>query len=62
MTTFEDRERGFEAKFAHGQDVRFRIIARRDKLVGRRAADQVGLDAAGREAFVQLVLGVARRR
>ena len=34
MTTFDKREEGFEAKFAHDQELRFLAIARRNKLLG----------------------------
>ncbi|RYY72584.1 MAG: DUF1476 family protein, partial [Proteobacteria bacterium] len=38
MTTFDDREKGFESKFALDQDQEFRAMARRNKLLGRWAA------------------------
>ncbi|MFN4098565.1 MAG: DUF1476 domain-containing protein [Pararhodobacter sp.] len=49
MTTFDDRENAFEAKFAHDADMAFKALARRDKLVGAWAADLLGLtgDAVG---------------
>lgn len=43
MTTFDDRERGFEAKFAHDQEARFRAEARRNRLLGLWAAERLGL-------------------
>lgn len=43
MTTFDAREAGFEAKFAHDTDSEFRLHARRDKLVGLWAAAKLGL-------------------
>ena len=43
MPMFEDRERAFEAKFAHGEEFRFLVTARRDKLFARRVAGQLGL-------------------
>lgn len=42
MTTFEDREKAFEAKFAHDAEMRFNIRARRDRLVGLWAAGLLG--------------------
>ena len=42
MTTFDDRENAFEAKFAHDNDMQFRAGARRNKLVGLWAADLLG--------------------
>ncbi|MFX8485525.1 ATPase inhibitor subunit zeta, partial [Acinetobacter baumannii] len=44
MTMFDDRERAEEAKFAHDQETVFRIQARRNKLLGQWAAEQMGLD------------------
>jgi hypothetical protein len=42
MTTFDDRENAFEAKFAHDSEMQFRAEARRNKLVGLWAADLLG--------------------
>lgn len=42
MTTFDDREHAFEAKFAHDEEMQFKAIARRNKLVGLWAAALLG--------------------
>lgn len=42
MTTFDDREHAFEAKYAHDADMQFRAEARRNKLVGLWAAGLLG--------------------
>ncbi len=42
MTTFDDREHAFEAKFAHDAEMQFRAEARRNKLVGLWAAELLG--------------------
>ena len=42
MTTFDDRETAFEAKFAHDADMQFRAEARRNKLLGFWAAGLMG--------------------
>lgn len=42
MTTFDERERAFEAKFAHDADMRFRAEARANKLLGLWAAEILG--------------------
>ena len=42
MTTFEDRENAFEAKFAHDSEMQFRAEARRNKLLGLWAAELMG--------------------
>jgi hypothetical protein len=49
MTTFNDREKGFERKFAHDEELRFRATARRNKLLGLWAAEKLGL--SGDEAL-----------
>lgn len=48
MTTFDKREQGFEAKFAHDEEFMFKAAARSNKLLGLWAAGQLGLsgDAA----------------
>ena len=43
MTTFDDRQRAAEAKFAHDADLRFKAEARRNRLLGVWAADLLGL-------------------
>jgi hypothetical protein len=46
MTTFDKREQGFEAKFAHDEELMFRAMARSNKLLGNWAAAQLGLTGA----------------
>lgn len=43
MTQFDDRERAFESKFAHDEQMNFRIVARRNRLAGEWAARKMGL-------------------
>ena len=43
MTTFDDREKAFEAGFAHTQEVEFKAAARRDRVVGLWAGEKLGL-------------------
>jgi hypothetical protein len=56
MTTFDDREKGFEAKFAHDADMEFRVIARRNRLIGLWAADRLGLSDVEAEAYARAVI------
>ena len=42
MTTFDKREEGFEKKFAHDEELRFKANARRNKLLGLWAAEKLG--------------------
>lgn len=44
MTTFDDRERGFEKKFAMEQDSEFKATARRNRMLGEWAAGLMGLE------------------
>ena len=53
MTTFDERERAFEAKFARDQEMQFRIHARRDRLLGLWAAERMGLTDAEAETYAR---------
>jgi hypothetical protein len=56
MTTFDDREKAFEAKFAHDQDFAFRVTARRNRLLGQWAAGLMKLTAAETDAYAKAVV------
>ncbi|TGX50270.1 DUF1476 domain-containing protein [Sphingomonas gei] len=56
MTTFDDRERGFEAKFAHDEDIAFRIAARRNRLLGQWAAAKMKLTPEETDAYAKAVV------
>ena len=56
MTQFDDRERAFETKFAHDEEMKFRIAARRNKLLGQWAARQMGLTEAEAESYAKDVV------
>ncbi|HET7282967.1 MAG TPA: DUF1476 domain-containing protein [Sphingomicrobium sp.] len=56
MTQFDDRERAFESKFAHDEEMKFRITARRNRLLGEWAARQMGLTQAEAEAYAKDVV------
>ncbi len=56
MSTFEDREHAFEAKFAHDAEMLFKAEARRNKLVGLWAADLLGKTGADAEAYAQEII------
>ena len=51
MSTFDKREEGFESKFAHDEELRFKARARRNKLVGLWAAEKLGMTGAAAEAY-----------
>ncbi|WP_201842157.1 DUF1476 domain-containing protein [Microvirga zambiensis] len=52
MTLFEDRERAFEQMFVHDEEAQFRALARRNKLLGQWAANQLGLTGTKADAYV----------
>ncbi len=57
-TTFDERERGFEAKFAHDEELRFLALARRDKLFALWAVEHAGATGANREQLIHDLLEV----
>jgi len=56
MTTFDDREQAFEAKFAHDEEMAFRVLARRNRLLGEWAARRMGLTEVEGEAYAKEVI------
>jgi hypothetical protein len=56
MTTFDKREEGFEKKFAHDEELRFKATARRNKLLGLWAAEKMGVSGAAAEAYAKEVV------
>ena len=56
MTTFDDRERAFEAKWVHDADTRFKVEARRNRVVGLWAAGEKGLTREAAEDFAAAVI------
>jgi hypothetical protein len=56
MTQFDDRERAFEAKFARDEEMQFRIIARRNRLLGEWATKLMNLSDVETEAYAKDVV------
>jgi hypothetical protein len=56
MTTFDNRENAFENKFAHDEEMQFKITARRNKLVGLWAAEKMGLTPEEADAYAKSVV------
>ncbi|HEY2229546.1 MAG TPA: DUF1476 domain-containing protein [Xanthobacteraceae bacterium] len=56
MSTFDEREEGFEQQFVHDEELRFKATARRDKLVGLWAAEKLGLTGAEAEAYAKAIV------
>jgi hypothetical protein len=59
--SFEERENAFESKWAHDEELRFRVITRRNKLLALWAAGEMGLDAKAAQDYVRDVLDVEVR-
>ena len=55
MTTFDDRERSYEKKFALDEELKFRSEQRRNKLLGEWAAGKLGLTGPAVEDYVKAV-------
>ena len=56
MSGFGDREKGFEAKYSHDEETKFRIRARRNKLLGLWLASQFGLAGDAAESYAKDVV------
>jgi hypothetical protein len=56
MTTFDDRQKAFENKFAHDQEMRFKAMARRNKLLGLWAAEKLGKSGAEADEYAKSVV------
>jgi hypothetical protein len=56
VTQFDDRERAFEAKFAHDEEMQFRITARRNRLLGEWAARKMGLSEVETDSYAKDVV------
>ncbi|MBN9051743.1 MAG: DUF1476 domain-containing protein [Rhizobiales bacterium] len=56
MSTFDQREKDFERKFAHDEELRFKATARRNKLLGLWAAEKLGKSGADADAYAKEVV------
>jgi hypothetical protein len=56
MTAFNDREREFEARFKHDQDLQFKVKARRNRMLGLWAAERMGLSGEAADAYAREVV------
>jgi hypothetical protein len=56
MTTFDKREEAFEKKFVIDEELRFKAVARRNRMLGMWAADQLGKSGADAEAYAKDVI------
>ena len=56
MTTFDEREKDFEARYKHDQELQFKVKARRNKLLGLWAAERMGLKGDEAETYARAVV------
>ena len=56
MTTFDKREEGFEKKFAHDEELKFKATARRNRMAGLWAAEKLGLTGPEADAYAREVV------
>jgi hypothetical protein len=56
MSKFDERQRSFESKFAHDEDLKFKATARRNKLLGLWAAELLGKTGEDAEAYAKEVV------
>jgi hypothetical protein len=55
MTTFDDREKAFEKKFAHDADLKFKAESRRNKMLAQWAGEKLGVTGAALDDYIKAV-------
>ena len=56
MSSFDEREKSFEKKFAHDQELQFKVSARRNKYLGEWASKILGCDKSKEKEYIQSVI------
>ncbi len=56
MNTFDERKKSFEKKFAHDQELQFKVSARRNKFLGQWASQILGYDSDQEKEYIQSVI------
>ena len=56
MSTFDDREKSFEKKFAYDEELQFKVSARRNKYLGQWASQILGYDQEKEKEYIQTVI------
>ena len=56
MSSFDEREKSFEKKFAHDQELQFKVSARRNKYIGEWASKILGYDESKEIEYIQSVI------
>jgi len=56
MSSFDEREKSFEKKFAHDEELQFKVSARRNKYLGQWASKILSYDQSKEEEYIQSVI------
>ena len=56
MSSFDERKKGFEKKFAHDQELQFKVSARRNKYIGQWASKILGYDEEKEKEYILSVI------
>ena len=56
MSSFDEREKSFEKKFAHDQELQFKVSARRNKYIGEWVSEILGYDESKEKEYIQSVI------
>ena len=56
MSSFDEREKGFEKKFAHDEELQFKVNARRNKYIGEWASKILGYNPDQEKEYIQSVI------
>ena len=56
MSSFDEREKGFEKKFAHDEELQFKISAKKNKYLGEWASTILGYDEEEKKEYIQSVI------
>ncbi len=56
MSSFDEREKSFEKKFAHDQELQFKVSARKNKYIGEWASKILGYDKEKEKEYIQSVI------
>ena len=56
MSTFDDRQKSFEKKFVHDEELQFKVSARRNKYLGQWASQILGYDLEKEKEYIQAVI------
>ena len=56
MSSFDEREKSFEKKFAHDEELQFKVSARRNKYIGQWVSQILGFDSDKEKEYIQSVI------